>query len=126
MKKKTFNSILSVVLGMLIVVVLSVGTDYILESLGFFPSIADGLFDTELLVIAFLYRSIFTVIGGYLTASFAPNREMHHVRMLGVLGTMFGIAGVYFGWDLSQHWYPIALAVTAFPLVYLGGWLKTK
>jgi len=126
MKKKTFNSILSVVLGMLIVVVLSVGTDYILESLGFFPSIADGLFDTELLVIAFLYRSIFTVIGGYLTASFAPNREMHHVRMLGVLGTMFGIAGVYFGWDLLQHWYPIAIAVTAFPLVYLGGWLKTK
>jgi hypothetical protein len=49
---------------------------------------------------------------------------MKHVFILGVLGTLGGIAGVIAGWNLSQHWYPIALAVTAFPFVWLGGKMK--
>lgn len=49
---------------------------------------------------------------------------MKHVKILGVIGTLGGITGIFAGWNLSDHWYPIALAVTAFPLVWLGGKMK--
>ncbi len=42
------------------------------------------------------------------------------------LGQLSGIAGVVFGWNLSAHWYPIMIAITAIPAVVLGGWLRTK
>ena len=66
------------------------------------------------------------VVGGYGTASLAPDRPMRHVTILGVIGIIGGTLGVIAGWDLSAHWYPIALAVTAFPLTWWGGKLKTK
>jgi hypothetical protein len=34
------------------------------------------------------------------------------------------IAVVFVGWNLSEHWYPIAIAVTAFPCTWLGGKMK--
>jgi hypothetical protein len=50
---------------------------------------------------------------------------MRHVIILAVIGTLGGITGVMATWDLNlgPRWYPIALAVTAFPAVWLGGWL---
>lgn len=49
-----------------------------------------------------------------------------HVYVLAGLGQLGGIAGVIAGWDLSAHWYPIMLAVTAIPCVVFGGWLHTR
>lgn len=118
------KSIGSVVVGFLTVAVLSVVTDKVLENMGYFPSVDAWLFDTKLLVIAFLYRSIYAVLGGYITATLAPDNRMKHVKILGIIGTFGGIAGIFAGWNLSDHWYPIALAVTAFPLVWLGGKMK--
>ena len=98
------------------------GTDWLLENTGIFPPPSDqGLFVTWMLALALLYRSVYAVVGGYITARLAPNHTMRHVTVLAVLGTLGGIAGVVAGWNLSAHWYPIALAVTAFPLVWLGG-----
>ncbi|MEK7641419.1 MAG: hypothetical protein AAB365_00310 [Patescibacteria group bacterium] len=123
--KNIFKSIGAVLAGFAAVAFLSIGTDTILEMLGIFPAPTEvGLFVTWMLVLAFIYRSIYAVVGGYVTARLAPNYPMRHVVALGVLGTIGGIAGVVVGWDLSQHWYPIALAVTAFPLVWFGGKLK--
>ncbi|MBC7836532.1 hypothetical protein H7X87_02025 [Acetobacteraceae bacterium] len=116
------KSIGAIVAGFLTVVILSVGTDYILEALGVFPPASEqGLYVTWMLVLAFIYRSIYTVAGGYVTAMLAPANPLRHIIVLGVLGTLGGIVGVFVGWDLSSHWYPIALAVTAFPLIWLGG-----
>jgi hypothetical protein len=122
----TLKSIGSVAAGFLTVVVLSVGTDAVLEKVGFFPDPSRGLFDTTLLIIALAYRSLYTVAGGYVTAWTAPGNRMKHVKILAVIGTIAGTAGVVAGWDLSQHWYPIALAVTAFPLTWLGGVLRSR
>jgi hypothetical protein len=122
--KNILKSIGAVVAGFLSVAVLSVVTDMILEAVGIFPPPSEaGLFVTWMLVLAFLYRSAYAVVGGYITARIAPNLPMRHVAVLGVLGTLGGIAGVVAGWDLSPHWYPIALAVTAFALVWYGGTL---
>lgn len=66
------------------------------------------------------------VLGGYVTAKLVPANRKRMVIILGIIGTIAGIVGVIIGWNLSAHWYPIALAVTGFPLVWLGGKLKTK
>lgn len=122
--KNNFKSIGAVVAGFLTVFILSVVTDKVLENLGYFPSVETGIFDAKLLIIAFLYRSLYAVLGGYITAILAPANPMKHVKILGVIGTFGGIAGIFAGWNLSDHWYPIALALTAFPLVWLGGKMK--
>lgn len=125
-KSTTLKSIVAVLAGFLIVVILSTVTDTILEQVGIFPPIGNGLFIPWMLVLAFLYRSAYTVLGGYIAAKLAPKNPMKHVTILGIIGTVAGTLGVIAGWDLSDHWYPIALAVTAFPFVWLGGKLQTK
>ncbi len=121
------KSIGAVLAGFVTVFVLSVVTDVILESLGIFPPPSDlGLFVRWMLVVAFLYRSVYAAAGGYVTAWLAPHNPMAHVLVLGIIGTIGGIAGVVVGWNLSEHWYPIALAVTALPLVWFGGSLHMR
>ncbi len=121
------KSIGAIIGGFLVVVLLSVGTDFVLESLlHVFPPQSAGPYPTWMLVLAFIYRSVFAATGGYVTAMLAPTNKMRHVIVLGVLGILGGVAGIFAGWNLSDHWYPIALAVTAFPLVYLGGWYYTR
>lgn len=127
--KVNFKSIGAVVAGFLTVAVLSTVTDAVLEGAGIFPSVQ---YQTEngspvwLLVTALIYRSIYAVLGGYVTAALAPGKPMKHVKVLAVLGTIGGTAGVFAGWQYGNQWYPIALAVTAFPLVWWGGKLRTK
>ncbi len=121
MNKNTLKNIGAVIAGFVTVFILSVGTDKVLEKLAIFPDPNGGLFITWMLVVAFLYRSIFTVVGGYVTARLSPNNPMRNVKILGIIGSVAALLGVFAGWNLSAHWYPIALLVTAFPLVWWGG-----
>ena len=126
MSKNTFKSIGAILAGFVTVFVLSTATDYVLESIGIFPPQSEGLFVTWMLLLALIYRCIYTVAGGYVTAALAPNRPMRHALILGIIGTVAATLGVVVGWNLSQHWYPIALVVTAIPCTWLGGRLRTK
>lgn len=126
MKKNTLKSIGAVLAGFVTVVVLSVGTDSVLEARGVFPPLEKGLFITWMLIVALVYRCIYTVAGGYVTALLAPDRPTRHAIILGIIGIVAGTIGVVVGWDLSAHWYPIALVITALPCTWLGGKLKTK
>ena len=123
---KTLKSIGAVLGGFLIVVILSVATDTVLEKAGIFPPPTEGLFITWMLVLAFAYRTVYTVLGGYVTASLASANPTKHVKILGIIGTIMGCLGIVAGWNLSQHWYPIALAVASFPSVWHGGKLRIK
>src|SRR5688572_9805188 len=114
---KTLKSIGAVLGGFLIVVILSTATDTILESLGIFPPPKDGLFVTWMLVLALVYRTIYTVLGAYVTAALAPANPTKHVTILGIIGTIMGCVGIYVSlvlFTLSPIWYPVALAVAAF------------
>ena len=118
------KSIGAVLAGFIVVVLLSVGTDWVLETIGIFPPLSEqGLYVTWMLGLALFYRTLYTILGGYVTAKLAPINPTRHVVILGILGTLGGLAGVVAGWNLSAHWYPIALAVLAFPSVWLGGLL---
>lgn len=120
------KSIGAVVAGIIIIVVLSTLTDFVLEKLGIFSPPEQGLFITWMLLLAFIYRSVYAVLGGYVTAALAPVNPMRHSIILGVIGTVVSIIGVFAGWDLSEHWYPIALVLTSLPCTWLGAKLKLK
>lgn len=122
----TLKSIWAVFAGFLTVVILSTATDLIFEGLGVFPPIGQGIFITWMLALALSYRLIYTVMGGYITAKLAPQNPMKHVTVLAVIGTIAGFIGIFVGWNMSEHWYPIALAVTAFPCTWYGGKLREK
>lgn len=126
MNKNRWKSIWSVIAGFLVVAVLSTLMDSVMEAIHIFPPIGYGVLSTQLLLLALSYRIVFTILGGYVTATLAPNNPMKHVIILGIIGTIAGIGGIFAGWNLSAHWYPIAIAVTGFPCVWLGGKLRTK
>ena len=122
----TLKSSWAVFAGILVNVILSTATDFVLESLGIFPPNTEGLFVTWMLMLALGYRMVYTVLGGYVTAWAAPQNPMKHVWILGGIGILLGSIGVVVGWNLSQHWYPIALVITAIPCTWLGGKWKTR
>lgn len=131
---KTLKSIGAVLAGIVVLAALATLTDKILESTGVFPSSIDqGSYTTWMLLLALTYRCIYQVLGAYITASLAPANPMKHVTVLGIIGVMLGVLGVIAsvmglvpGFDSSQLWYPIALAVLAYPTVWFGGKLRVK
>jgi hypothetical protein len=79
-----------------------------------------------MLIVAFFYRSVYTILGGYITATLAPEKPMRLVYILAGFGTIGGIVGVIAGWNLSAHWYPIAILISAIPCTVFGGKLKVR
>jgi hypothetical protein len=126
MKLPSFlKSIGAVLTGFVTVFVLSVAVDMILERAGIFPPPTNPQALTDwMCAVALAYRSVITVLGGYITAKLSPNQPMKHVIALGIIGTIVGIMGTIIAWDLGHHWYPIALAATTLPLAWYGGKLS--
>jgi hypothetical protein len=126
MTKKILKSVGSVLAGVLVIVVLSVVTDLILEKVGFFPPPDQGLFDNKLLAIALFYRTVYALVGGYVTGKLAPFKPAKHVMALLIIGTIMGLLGVVVGWNLSDRWYPISLVATSAVAVWYGGKCAAK
>jgi hypothetical protein len=118
------RSAAAVFLGFTSVAVLSLTTDQLLHVLDVYPPWGEPMWDRGLNLLALSYRTIYTVLGGYITAALAPRAPMRHVVVVGILGLIAGTAGAIAAItlaDLGPNWYPIALAVTGFPCVWLGG-----
>ena len=128
MDLKILKGIGAVLAGMLFIIVTHTGTDFVLESLGIFTQPKEGFHTTWMVVTATIYRSIYTVAGGYITAALAPNPPMRYVWILGIIGiaagTLGAIATIPMG--IAPIWYPIALVVLALPCVWLGGKLRSR
>lgn len=125
---RPIRSTVAVLAGFLLVVLLSLATDQVLHVLQVYPPWGEPMWDPRLNLLALFYRTIYTIASGYVTASLAPHRPMRHVIVLGVIGTIAGTAGLVATWNLGfgPRWYPLALAITAFPCVYLGGALYSR
>ncbi len=116
------RSILAVLSGFVTVFALSLGTDVVMESSGILPPATQPeAYVPWMLGLALAYRTIITIFGGWVTAKLAPAPVMKHVAALGIIGTIGGIVGVFVGWKFGNQWYPIALALLAYPSVWLGG-----
>lgn len=124
----TLKGIGAILAGMIFIVFSHTGTDFVLESLGIFTPPEQGFHTTWMVLTATIYRCIYTVVGGYITAALAPSRPMRHVVILGLIGLVLGTiaAIVTIPKRLGPAWYPIALAVLALPCTWLGGKLRTR
>ena len=113
----------AILAGMIFIVVSHTGTDVVLERLGVFTPPSQGFHTTWMVVTATIYRCIYTVGGGYLTAALAPNRPLLHAMILGIIGVVLGTVGaiVTIPMGIAPIWYPIALVVFALPCTWLGG-----
>jgi hypothetical protein len=122
MNTKIFRSIGAVLAGFITVFVLSVGTDSVLEKIGLFPPANEPeAYTGWMLMLALIYRSIYSVAGFYLTARLAPDAPMRHAIILGIIGTIFAALGAMANWDRSANWYPIMLVLVTLPCAWLGG-----
>ena len=110
---------------MIFIVISHTGTDFVLEKLGIFTQPNEGFHTIWMVVTATIYRCLYTVVGGYIAAALAPEPRMTFVLILGLIGlgtsNLAAIATIPMG--IAPAWYPIALAVTALPCVWLGGLL---
>lgn len=115
----------AILAGMIFIVISHTGTDFGLEKLGIFTPPNEGFHITWMVVTATIYRCLYTVVGGYITAALAPEPPMQYVLMLGLIGlgtsTLAAIKTIPMG--MAPAWYPITLAITALPCVWLGGLL---
>ena len=126
MNKNIFKSIGTVIAGIITGAALSIGTDFVLEKTGVFPPIGKGIFIWWMLLLALVYRGIYTILSGYVTAKLAPNNPMRHAVILGIIGVVVTVFGSIANWDKSAAWYPIALILITLPCTWLGGKLKRK
>ncbi|HYU52042.1 MAG TPA: hypothetical protein VEK37_03825 [Gemmatimonadaceae bacterium] len=118
------RSALALIAGLLVGVILSLGTDQLLHSLGVYPpwgqTMSDGLF-----LLATGYRIVYSIIGSYVAARLAPYRPMWHAMVLGVVGLVVSIAGAAATWNqeppLGPHWYAVAVALISIPCAWIGG-----
>lgn len=120
MTKNIFKSIGAVLGGFLVIVILSVATDAVLKAAGVLPY--DHLFvSTGLILVVIFYRTLYSLIGCYLTAKLAPQNPMKHALALGVIGLITSSIGAIVAGHLGPVWYAWTLAVLSLPIAWLGG-----
>jgi hypothetical protein len=94
------RSVGAVVAGLLAGIVLSLGTDVVLHAVAVFPPWGQRVSDGAL-IVATLYRAIYSVAGSYIAARLAPGRPMQHALVLGVIGLIAGLVGAVLTWNLG-------------------------
>jgi hypothetical protein len=123
------RSIGAVAAGFVSVAVLSLATDQLFHVLNVYPPWGELMWETSDNVLALAYRTVYTILGGYITAALAPHSPMRHVWIVAILGlvasTMGAIAAITMA-DFGPNWYPISLVVTGVPAVWLGGVLYVR
>jgi len=121
------RSILALLAGMVVAIGLTLAADFLFHRVGVFPALGQRASDSAFL-LATAYRIVFSVLGSYITARFAPSRPMRLALIGGAIGLVVSIAGAAATWNhqppLGPHWYPLALVVTALPCAWLGGKLR--
>ncbi len=112
--------------GFLVVIALTIGTDAGLHAIGIFPPLGQAMSDA-LFLLATAYRTVYAILGSYVTARTAPSKPMQHALAGGVIGLALSIAGAAATWnrvEMGPHWYPLALVATALPSAWVGGTLR--
>src|SRR5260370_8460864 len=95
------RSVWAVVAGFLVVVVLSLGTDAVMHLLHIYPPLGQGMSD-GLFALATIYRTIYAIIGSYVTARLAPSRPMGHAMIGAIVGTIVGMVGAVVTWNKAE------------------------
>lgn len=123
-RKHPLQSAGAIFTGFLGILVLSLGTDVAMSTIGVTPPLGEEMGD-KLLALAVGYRTVFSVAGCYAAAKLAPDQPIRHSLVVGALGLVATIVLAFASWNkppvLGHEWYPISLAVFALPSAWLGG-----
>ena len=122
MKKNIFKSIGVIVLAFVANALLSMLTDFLLESIGVLPNPEKGLFETGAIILVLCYRGIYTVLAGVIIAKLAPRKPMLHAMILGAIGvviTLLAISSPAFA-EKSRLWFGYTLIAITVPCLWLG------
>ena len=118
------GSVAAVLAGLLANVVLSSATDLLLVALGVFPPLQEfghpASFSDSLLLLALAYRTVYGVLGCYITARLVSRRPMAHAMALGAVGFAVGVIGAVATWNVWTSWYSIAIIAVTLPSAWLG------
>jgi hypothetical protein len=123
------RGVLCVVAGIATTVVLSYGTDFVLQAAGLLQAGNLPIYGSEILIVSIvIYRTLFNAVGSYVMAALAPSHPMRYVWGLGIFGllTSVGAAISTAGSNIAPGWYAWSLAILALPAVLLGGKLYVK
>jgi hypothetical protein len=123
------KNVLAVVAGLAFVIAVTKGVDFAMERTGVF-SAELGEMTTSDYLLATAYRLVIAVIGGWITARLAASQPLMLAILLGAIGTVIGLAGLFVVWQASPAlgpvWYPLALVLTAVPCTWFGGRLAQR
>lgn len=124
-KSSWLRSAWAVFAGVLANAVIAVPIDLALHALGVYPAEREPLTQAQS-ALAFSYRLVAAIAGGYLTARLAPDNPRRHVLILGCTGIVLASAGAAAMWGFGPAWYPLALIAISLPASLLGGSLARK
>ena len=123
------RSFLAVAAALVANAALSLVLDQVFHLLEVYPPWGQPMHETGDNALALGYRLVLGVAAGWLVAVLAPSSPMRHAAVLGMIATLFASAGAavaHGGFDLGPAWYPIALALLAYPTVWLGAMLHER
>jgi hypothetical protein len=118
----------AILLGFLAVFVLSLGTDQVFHVLEVFPPWGEPMWETSDNLLALAYRIVFNTFGSFLMAKFAPRHPLRHALIGAAIGFVLSSAGAVgaIQMNLGPAWYPILLALSAWPCAWLGASLHLR
>jgi hypothetical protein len=127
---------LAIVAGFILSLLLTRGTDILLETTGIFPTVEEqqknGFSILWMNFVAILYRIVFTVFGGYVTARSSSTKPMRNVTILGIVSTIIAIVGNIVVSQIPEManvlplWFSVALVLIAYPFTIGGGRFAMK
>ncbi len=112
--------ILAVLAGIAFNFITSTGVDFLLHAVGYFPPYGQPMFETDKVLLAFAYRSVFTILSAYVTARIANENAKKAVWIIGTIGSLLWLAGAITLWDYAPAYYNIAGIFTGIPLALIG------
>jgi len=125
--KQLGRSVVALLVGFVVGLVITLATDIVLHLAGIFPPLGQPT-GSKPLLLATLYRTIYSVLSSYITARLAPDRPLGHALVGGAIGFAACTFGAIVTWNkgpaFGPHWYPVALIVLAMPSAWLGGKLR--
>lgn len=118
---QVLRSIFAVTAGILVGVILSMTTDFIIES-----AIGRLLLSDGELFLSLIYRGVYAVVGSYVAASLAPSRPMLHALIPGFIGLVPWVIGMFVMWGTVPKWFMPAGLITSIPFAWTGGKLRER
>ena len=120
--KNVLKSIGVILLAFISITLLSITTDFLLESIGILPDPNKGLFDTRAIILVLAYRGIYTIFAGFIIAKLAPSKPILHAIILGAIGiiiTVLATTEPSFS-DKAPLWFGYTMAAITIPCLWLG------